>query len=240
MEVFFEKILIVDNETPIRKLLQARLSNLGYKVFLTSNGKDAIISFIKEQPDIIILDLILPKLDGYAVCRKIREQSDIPIIILTTLDNISDQVLDLGLEVNDYVTKPFSPKELEFRIRSVLYNYNLQVNKSLTRKKIFQINELIVDMDKKVVSKTNRIIKLTETEFNLLELLIENAGNTLSRLTILENIWGYTPERYTDTRLIDVYISKLRLKIEENSRNPDLILTVRGVGYMFQSIIPKG
>ena len=240
MEVFFEKILIVDNEIPIRQLLQARLSNLGYKVFLTSNGKDAIISFIKEQPDIIILDLILPKLDGYAVCRKIREQSDIPIIILTTLDNISDQVLDLGLEVNDYVTKPFSPKELEFRIRSVLYNYNLQVNKSLTRKKIFQINELIVDMDKKVVSKTNRIIKLTETEFNLLELLIENAGNTLSRLTILENIWGYTPERYTDTRLIDVYISKLRLKIEENSRNPDLILTVRGVGYMFQSIIPKG
>ena len=239
MEVFFEKILIVDNEIPIRQLLQARLSNLGYKVFLTSNGKDAIISFIKEQPDIIILDLILPKLDGYAVCRKIREQSDIPIIILTTLDNISDQVLDLGLEVNDYVTKPFSPKELEFRIRSVLYNYNLQVNKLLTRKKIFQINELIVDMDKKVVSKTNRIIKLTETEFNLLELLIENAGNTLSRLTILENIWGYTPERYTDTRLIDVYISKLRLKIEENSRNPDLILTVRGVGYMFQSIIPK-
>ena len=236
MEVFFEKILIVDNEIPIRQLLQARLSNLGYKVFLTSNGKDAIISFIKEQPDIIILDLILPKLDGYAVCRKIREQSDIPIIILTTLDNISDQVLDLGLEVNDYVTKPFSPKELEFRIRSVLYNYNLQVNKSLTRKKIFQINELIVDMDKKVVSKTNRIIKLTETEFNLLELLIENAGNTLSRLTILENIWGYTPERYTDTRLIDVYISKLRLKIEENPRNPDLILTVRGVGYIFQSI----
>ena len=239
MEVFFEKILIVDNEIPIRQLLQARLSNLGYKVFLTSNGKDAIISFIKEQPDIIILDLILPKLDGYAVCRKIREQSDIPIIILTTLDNISDRLLELGLEVNDYVTKPFSPKELEFRIRSVLYNYNLQVNKSLTRKKIFQINELIVDMDKKVVSKTNRIIKLTETEFNLLELLIENAGNTLSRLTILENIWGYTPERYTDTRLIDVYISKLRLKIEENSRNPDLILTVRGVGYMFQSIIPK-
>jgi OmpR family response regulator RpaB len=240
VEVFFEKILIVDNEIPIRQLLQARLSNLGYKVFLTSNGKDAIISFIKEQPDIIILDLILPKLDGYAVCRKIREQSDIPIIILTTLDNISDRLLELGLEVNDYVTKPFSPKELEFRIRSVLYNYNLQVNKSLTRKKIFQINELIVDMDKKVVSKTNRIIKLTETEFNLLELLIENAGNTLSRLTILENIWGYTPERYTDTRLIDVYISKLRLKIEENSRNPDLILTVRGVGYMFQSIIPKG
>ena len=236
MEVFFEKILIVDNETPIRKLLQARLSNLGYKVFLTSNGKDAIISFIKEQPDIIILDLILPKLDGYAVCRKIREQSDIPIIILTTLDNISDRVLELGLEVNDYVTKPFSPKELEFRIRSVLYNYNLQVNKSFTRKKIFQINELIVDMDKKVVSKTNRIIKLTETEFNLLELLIENAGNTLSRLTILENIWGYTPERYTDTRLIDVYISKLRLKIQENPRNPDLILTVRGVGYIFQSI----
>lgn len=240
MEVFFEKILIVDNEIPIRQLLQARLSNLGYKVFLTSNGKDAIISFVKEQPDIIILDLILPKLDGYAVCRKIREQSDIPIIILTTLDNISDRLLELGLEVNDYVTKPFSPKELEFRIRSVLYNYNLQVNKSLTRKKIFQINELIVDMEKKVVSKTNRIIKLTETEFNLLELLIENAGNTLSRLTILENIWGYIPERYTDTRLIDVYISKLRLKIEENSRNPDLILTVRGVGYMFQSIIPKG
>jgi OmpR family response regulator RpaB len=135
VEVFFEKILIVDNEIPIRQLLQARLSNLGYKVFLTSNGKDAIISFIKEQPDIIILDLILPKLDGYAVCRKIREQSDIPIIILTTLDNISDQVLELGLEVSDYVTKPFSPKELEFRIRSVLYNYNLQVNKSLTRKK---------------------------------------------------------------------------------------------------------
>lgn len=236
MEVFFEKVLVVDNEIPVRQLLQARLSNLGYKVFLTSNGKDAITSFIKEQPDIIILDLILPKLDGYAVCRKIREQSDIPIIILTALGNISDQVMELGLEVNDYVIKPFSPKELEFRIRSVLYNYNLQVNNSLTRKKIFQINELIIDMDKKVVSKTNRIMKLTETEFDLLELLIENAGKTLSRLTILENIWGYTPERYIDTRLVDVYISKLRLKIEENPRNPDLILTVRGVGYIFQSI----
>jgi OmpR family response regulator RpaB len=236
VEVFFEKVLVVDNEIPVRQLLQARLSNLGYKVFLTSNGKDAITSFIKEQPDIIILDLILPKLDGYAVCRKIREQSDIPIIILTALGNISDQVMELGLEVNDYVIKPFSPKELEFRIRSVLYNYNLQVNNSLTRKKIFQINELIIDMDKKVVSKTNRIMKLTETEFDLLELLIENAGKTLSRLTILENIWGYTPERYIDTRLVDVYISKLRLKIEENPRNPDLILTVRGVGYIFQSI----
>jgi OmpR family response regulator RpaB len=135
VEVFFEKVLVVDNEIPVRQLLQARLSNLGYKVFLTSNGKDAITSFIKEQPDIIILDLILPKLDGYAVCRKIREQSDIPIIILTALGNISDQVMELGLEVNDYVIKPFSPKELEFRIRSVLYNYNLQVNNSLTRKK---------------------------------------------------------------------------------------------------------
>ena len=157
--------------------------------------------------------------------------------MLTALGGISDRVTGLELGADDYVIKPFSPKELEARIRSVLR----RTQKPVTQKansEIFYMGNLKIDTLKRQVFKSNRRIKLTGTEFNLLELLINRAGERLTRTLILDKIWGYIPERYVDTRLVDVHISRLRSKLEEAPSNPDLILTARGTGYMFQKI-PK-
>ena len=157
--------------------------------------------------------------------------------MLTALGGISDRVTGLELGADDYVIKPFSPKELEARIRSVLR----RTQKPVTQKansEIFYMGNLKIDTLKRQVFKSNRRIKLTGTEFNLLELLINRAGERLTRTLILDKIWGYIPERYVDTRLVDVHISRLRSKLEEDPSNPELILTARGTGYMFQKI-PK-
>jgi OmpR family response regulator RpaB len=233
--VYNKKILVVNNEVEISKLLSVRLTNLGYKVFLAFSGKEALISFSQDQPDLIIIDIILPILDGYEVCRKIRENSQIPIIILTSLNNISDRVQSLALGADDYITKPFSPQELEARIKALFRRTNPS-HETLTKRKkhIFHVGNLIIDRNRKIILKNNSAIKLTNIEFNVLELLLENTGNYLSRTKILDNIWGYTPERHVDTRIVDVHISRLRAKIEENPRTPDLIITARGKGYKFQ------
>ena len=236
-EVQNEKILVADDEINIRRILETRLSIRGYKVFLAADGEEAITMFKKERPNLVILDLMLPKIDGYGVCRELRKESKVPIIMLTALGGISDRVTGLELGADDYVIKPFSPKELEARIRSVLR----RTQKPVTQKansEIFYMGNLKIDTLKRQVFKSNRRIKLTGTEFNLLELLINRAGERLTRTLILDKIWGYIPERYVDTRLVDVHISRLRSKLEEDPSNPDLILTARGTGYMFQKI-PK-
>ena len=220
-----------------KRQLETRLSIRGYKVFLAADGEEAITMFKKERPNLVILDLMLPKIDGYGVCRELRKESKVPIIMLTALGGISDRVTGLELGADDYVIKPFSPKELEARIRSVLR----RTQKPVTQKansEIFYMGNLKIDTLKRQVFKSNRRIKLTGTEFNLLELLIKRAGERLTRTLILDKIWGYIPERYVDTRLVDVHISRLRSKLEEDPSNPDLILTARGTGYMFQKI-PK-
>ena len=237
IEVQNEKILVADDEINIRRILETRLSIRGYKVFLAADGEEAITMFKKERPNLVILDLMLPKIDGYGVCRELRKESKVPIIMLTALGGISDRVTGLELGADDYVIKPFSPKELEARIRSVLR----RTQKPVTQKansEIFYMGNLKIDTLKRQVFKSNRRIKLTGTEFNLLELLINRAGERLTRTLILDKIWGYIPERYVDTRLVDVHISRLRSKLEEDPSNPDLILTARGTGYMFQKI-PK-
>ena len=236
-EVQNEKILVADDEINIRRILETRLSIRGYKVFLAADGEEAITMFKKERPNLVILDLMLPKIDGYGVCRELRKESKVPIIMLTALGGISDRVTGLELGADDYVIKPFSPKELEARVRSVLR----RTQKPVTQKansEIFYMGNLKIDTLKRQVFKSNRRIKLTGTEFNLLELLINRAGERLTRTLILDKIWGYIPERYVDTRLVDVHISRLRSKLEEDPSNPDLILTARGTGYMFQKI-PK-
>jgi|TARA_B110001450_G_scaffold256348_1_gene286419 OmpR family response regulator RpaB len=236
-EVQNEKILVADDEINIRRILETRLSIRGYKVFLAADGEEAIIMFKKERPNLVILDLMLPKIDGYGVCRELRKESKVPIIMLTALGGISDRVTGLELGADDYVIKPFSPKELEARIRSVLRRTQKPVTQKVNSE-IFYMGNLKIDTLKRQVFKSNRRIKLTGTEFNLLELLINRAGERLTRTLILDKIWGYIPERYVDTRLVDVHISRLRSKLEEDPSNPDLILTARGTGYMFQKI-PK-
>jgi len=234
VEGFNKKILIVDNEFDIRQLLAMRLAILGYKIFLASNGKVALNTFKKEQINLVILDIILPQLDGYELCRKIREKSQVPIIVLSRLGNVGDRVRGLELGADDYIIKPFSPKEVEVRIKSLLRRVNSQVpHLPKTKQKIYPIGDLVIDMNTRIIAKPNSKISLTKIEYNILELLIGNAGKKVSRSVILNNVWGYIPERYTDTRLVDVHIARLRSKIEENPSNPDLIITARGMGYVF-------
>jgi len=233
-----EKILVVDDEMSIRQILETRLSIRGYNVILAQDGEEALDLFRKEQPDLVILDIMLPKIDGYEVCSEIRKDSPVPIIMLTALGDISDRVMGLELGADDYVMKPFSPKELEARIRSVLRRIDSKCLLNLPTKNqnqnILQIGALAIDTNKRQVFKGTERIKLTGMEFNLLELLVTKAGERLSRSTILDQVWGYTPERYLDTRVVDVHISRLRSKLEEDPSNPDLIITARGTGYMFQ------
>ena len=237
MKVYNEKILVVDDEISIRQILETRLSIRGYEVILAANGEDALSLFRQEQPNLVILDLMLPKIDGYEVCSEIRKESQVPIIMLTALGDINDRVMGLELGADDYVMKPFSPKELEARIRSVLRRTELQ-NTPLVQnpnRNIRQIGKLVIDTNKRQVFKGAKRIRLTGMEFNLLELLVNKAGERLSRSTILDRVWGYTPERYVDTRVVDVHISRLRSKLEDDPSNPDLIITARGTGYMFQN-----
>ena len=235
VEVYNGKILIVDSENETRILLDEQLTTAGYKTVLSTNGKDGLNSFFNENPDLVIIDILLSKFDGYEVCKNIRETSHVPILILTGVNNISNRVMGLDLGADDYLIKPYSQKELQARIRSLLRRSNNRIPTSKTKKlNTIKVGSVIINMATQVISKNDLKIKLTPIEYKILALLIYNNGKTLSRLTILDNVWGYTPERVIDTRIVDVHISRLRTKIEDDPRRPDLILTVRGLGYMFQ------
>ena len=179
---------------------------------------------------------MLPKLDGYTVCSELRKKSNVPIIMLTARGDISDRVMGLEFGADDYVIKPFYPKELEARVRSLLRRSEKTSNYS-SNKYLFQIGNLTINTQKQQVFRDNARVRLTGIEFSLLELLITNAGERLSRAYILDTVWGYTPERYLDTRVVDVHISRLRSKLEIDPGKPDLILTARGTGYVFQKIV---
>ena len=232
-----EKILIVDDETSIRRILETRLSMIGYEVISASDGEEALNTFRKEYPNLVVLDVMMPKLDGYGVCQELRKESDVPIIMLTALGDVSDRITGLELGADDYVIKPFSPKELEARIRSVLRRVDkISINTSIPTSGIINIGFLRIDTNKRQVYKNNERVRLTGMEFSLLELLISKAGEPFARSSILQEVWGYTPERHVDTRVVDVHISRLRAKLEDDPSNPDLILTARGTGYLFQRI----
>lgn len=232
-----EKILIVDDETSIRRILETRLSMIGYEVVSASDGEEALTVFRKEYPSLVVLDVMMPKLDGYGVCQELRKESDVPIIMLTALGDVSDKITGLELGADDYVVKPFSPKELEARIRSVLRRVDkIPIWAGVPSSGIINIGPIRVDINKKQVYKNNTRVRLTGMEFSLLELLVSKAGEPFSRASILQEVWGYTPERHVDTRVVDVHISRLRAKLEDDPSNPDLIITARGTGYLFQRI----
>lgn len=233
-----EKILIVDDEASIRRILDTRLSMIGYVVITASDGEEALSLFRKEAPNLVILDVMMPKLDGYGVCQEIRKTSDVPVIMLTALGDVADRITGLELGADDYVIKPFSPKELEARIRSVLRRTEkIQLTSTSSNSGIVQFNFLKIDFNRRQVYKADERIRLTGMEFSLLELLISKSGQAFSRAEILQEVWGYTPERHVDTRVVDVHISRLRAKLEMDPSNPDLILTARGTGYLFQRIV---
>jgi|TARA_B110000483_G_scaffold186434_1_gene220749 two-component system, OmpR family, response regulator RpaB len=234
MKTYSEKILLIDSNSSSSQLIKKKLSLIGYTIILSNNGKDAFIKFQKEQPALLILDLMLPDIDGYTFCTRIRKESVIPIIIITSLDTITDRILSFNLGVDDFLKKPFYLSELEVRTKAILKRAKIcKENSYEDEKDTLTIGKLKFNFRKKKVYSNNKFIKLTEIELNILELLITKAGQTLSRDFILKNIWGYTPKRYGDDRIIDVHISRLRSKLEEQPNNPDLIITDWGNGYMF-------
>ena len=176
---------------------------------------------------------MMPKLDGYSVCKTLKKNSDVPIIILTALENITNKIPGFELEADDYIMKPFSPKELEKRIKSALIKFRLSQN--LTSSSISQIDSIIIDKKTKSVYKNNKKIKLTTMEFNLLNFLISKINTCLSRNFILEQVWSYTSKNSNDTRVVDVHISRLRKKLEDEPLNPKFILTLRGKGYLIKN-----
>lgn len=241
METYKERILVVDDEASIRRILETRLSMIGYDVVTAADGEEAITTFHHEIPDLVVLDVMMPKLDGYGVCQELRKESDVPIIMLTALGDVADRITGLELGADDYVVKPFSPKELEARIRSVLRRVSKTGGGTgIPSSGVICVTNLRIDTNKRQVYKGDERIRLTGMEFSLLELLVSRSGEAFSRAEILQEVWGYTPERHVDTRVVDVHISRLRAKLEEDPSNPELILTARGTGYLFQRIIEVG
>lgn len=236
-----QKILVADDEASIRRILETRLKMVGYDVVVTEDGEEAVEVFNKENPDLVVLDVMMPKMDGYGVTREIRRISDVPIIILTALGDVSERITGLELGADDYVIKPFSPKELEARVKAVLRragdkNSSAQSKGKSSAKHVITTGNIKIDTARRQVFRKNERIRLTGMEFSLLELLVNNSGQAYSRNEILQHVWSYPADHRIDTRVVDVHISRLRSKLETDPNNPELILTARGIGYMFQRI----
>lgn len=225
------KILVVDDEASIRQIVEARLKMAGYEVVTANDGQEALEQAMAEQPDLIVLDIMMPRIDGLQVCRELRKNMVTPIIMLTAKGDVSDRITALELGADDYVVKPFSPRELEARIKAVLR----RIVTDQTKQSIIKVDNITIDTGKRQVLKGDAKIKLTEMEFNLLELLASNPGRAYSRSEILHQVWGYRINQYSDTRVVDVHVSRLRSKLENDPSDPELILTARGTGYMFQN-----
>ena len=231
-----QKILVVDDEASIRQIVETRLKLAGYDVITAADGAEALEQAANHQPDLIVLDIMMPKIDGFEVCRELRKTMTTPIIMLTAKGDITDRIAALELGADDYVVKPFSPRELEARIKAVLR----RTHTDQAKQTVINVDHLTVDTGKRQVLKGGEKVKLTEMEFNLLELLATNPGRAYSRSEILHQVWGYRLSQYSDTRVVDVHISRLRAKLEDDPSSPELILTARGTGYMFQNYAPTG
>lgn len=228
-----EKVLIVDDEEHIVELLQFNLINAGYKVITTNNGLDALKKVKEHKPDLLLLDLMLPGMDGLDVCKEIKrnkETSKTSIIMLTAKSEELDKILGLELGADDYITKPFSIRELLARVKAVLR----RSNSDEISEEIYELGRLKVDFERHEVLINNEKVELTLKEFELLEILIKNKGKILRRETLLDKVWGY--EYIGETRTVDVHIRYLRKKIEDDDKNPKFIETIRGVGYRFNPV----
>ena len=222
-------VLLVDDEKTLVKALKFNLEKEGFQVEEAFDGEEALEKAFNLNPDIIILDLMLPGLDGFEVCREIRKKEEIPIIMLTAKGEDIDKVLGLELGADDYMTKPFNPRELVARIKAILRRSSV---KDESLRKQIQIGSMQIDLLQQRVRLGEQEIDLTAKEFALLSYLASNAGRVYSREQLLEQIWGYN--YYGDARTVDVHIRHLREKIEEDPSNPQLILTVWGTGYKFR------
>lgn len=224
-----KKILVVDDEESILELIGFNLKREGFQVITALEGREAIEKVKSFEPDLVILDVMLPEVDGFQVCQIIRRDSDVPIIMLTARSHEVDKVLGLGIGADDYVTKPFSCRELVARVRALLRRQEINTKSS---ENIIRHRDITVDLDGFVVQVNGERVELTPKEFELFKLLISNPGKVLTRDYLMDRIWGYDYDG--DTRTVDVHVRHLRRKIEKDPSAPRYIETVHGMGYRFE------
>lgn len=224
-----QKIFIVEDEKTIARFLQITLEKAGFKTAIEYNGRRAYEKIMQEKFALVLLDVMLPEMDGMEICRRVREVSDIPIIMLTARDEIEDKVEGLDLGANDYMTKPFASEELLARIRGILKRYNEKIREDDTKR--YVVRDMILYPERCEVTVKGEPVELTHKEFELLQYLVENKRNVISRDQILQRVWGY--DFLGNTNVVDVYISYLRTKIDDRF-GEKYIHTTRGVGYVIR------
>ena len=224
------RILIVEDEESVLDPLELLLSKEGFTIETARDGREALEKFAKTNPDLILLDLMLPEVSGTEVCRQIRAKSQVPIIMLTAKDTEVDKVVGLELGADDYVTKPYSKAELIARIRAVLRR---QGDVSNPQEGVITAGPVRIDVERHQVNINNELISLPLKEFELLEFLVRNSGRVLTRAQLIDRVWG--SDYFGDTKTLDVHVKRLRAKIESDPANPVYIQTIRGLGYKFEN-----
>lgn len=224
-----KRILLVDDEKPLAKALRFSLEKEGYQVDCAYDGEEALTRVEEEPPDLIVLDLMLPKVDGFEVCQRVRRNHSVPIIMLTAKTEDIDKILGLELGADDYMTKPFNPRELVARIKAI---FRRSATATSDSNHIVEVHGLKVDLFRHKAWVRGEGVDLTAKEFALLSLLVVNPGRVYSREQLLKQVWGY--DYYGDARTVDVHIRHLREKLEEDPANPRFVVTVWGSGYKFR------
>lgn len=230
------KVLVVDDEKPISDIIRFNLTKEGYHIITAFDGEEALQQMKAEQPDLVLLDVMLPRLDGFQVLKKIREGSQVPVIMLTAKEEEVDKVLGLELGADDYITKPFGMRELIARVKANLRRtepagVDIATGSSI-QSQMLEAGELKIDFERYEVTKRSTVIELTLREFELLKFLATQDNQIFTREQLLKDVWGY--EYFGDIRTVDVTVRRLREKVEDDSSNPKYILTKRGVGYYFK------
>ncbi len=226
-----QTILIVEDEKPISDILKFNLEKEGFNIMCSFDGQEALGKALDEEVDLILLDVMLPSLDGFQVCRQVREKSNVPIIMLTAKEEEVDKVLGLELGADDYITKPFGMRELIARVKANIRRVGID-SENNSNSNTIKLLDLEIDLEKFSVRKQGRSIELTLREFELLKFMANNPDKIFSREELLKDVWGY--DYYGDIRTVDVTVRRLREKIEDDPSNAKYILTKRGLGYYFK------
>ncbi len=229
MNTVMKKILVVDDEQTLLATLRYNLEREGYEVFTAGDGADGLDVARERHPDLVVLDLMLPGLSGLEVCRVLRRETNVPILMLTAKDSELDKVVGLELGADDYVTKPFSVRELMARVHALLRRAELPPIEEVD---VLEAGDVQVDMHRREVTKAGEVLAFRPKEFELLVFFLRNKGRTFTREQLLNQIWGY--DFAGDTRTVDVHVSWLRQKLEDEPARPTRLITVRGVGYRFE------